>query len=109
MRFPKLTFSSLVLPVFLLIAGAGSIARAESTPDAPRLALANDPAAARPAMVDAPATSRPSDEPAPAQPESQRSSWWVWAVIAAGVVGVATLVVASSGKDPSCPSDRVCH
>ncbi len=50
-----------------------------------------------------------SDAPAPAQPESQRSAWWVWAVIAAGVAGVATLVVTTSGKDPACPSDRVCH
>jgi hypothetical protein len=108
MRFLKLTFSSLFLPVFLFLAlflaCAGSLARAESTPGKPRLALANDPVPAHPAMVDAPA---PSD--AAAQPESQRSSWWVWALIAAGVAGVAALVVVSSGKDPACPSDRVCH
>jgi hypothetical protein len=30
-------------------------------------------------------------------------------VVAAGVAGVAALVVTTSGKDPTCPSGRVCH
>ncbi len=109
MRFPKLAVS-IVLPVFLMISSRSATeARAESASPSPRLALASDPAPARPSMVEVPASTRMSDAPAPAQPESQRSSWWVWAVIAAGVAGVAALVVTSSGKDPACPSDRVCR
>jgi hypothetical protein len=108
MRFPKLTALSRFLPIVLFISIA-SVATARAESPAPRLALANQPASAHPAMVDVPATTRMSDTPAPAQPESQRSSWWVWALIAAGVAGVAALVVTSSGKDPACPSDRVCH
>jgi hypothetical protein len=100
MRFPKLRFLSLVLPVFLFAA----VVRAESPSSKPRLALASDPAPAKPSMVDVPM----SDAPAPAEPESH-SRWWVWAVVAAGVAGVAALVVTTSGKDPACPSGRVCH
>src|SRR3954471_12718183 len=110
MRFPRLTVPSMVLPVFLFVAGAcAALAHAESTPHAPRLALANQPAAAHPAMVDTPKSTRMSDTAEPAQSDSGRSAWWVWAVIAAGVAGVAALVVTTSGKDPGCPSDRVCH
>jgi hypothetical protein len=110
MRFLRLKFLSLILPVFLFISGAiASVARAES-PSAPaRLALAKDPAPARRQMVDVPPSTRMSDAPATAEPESGRSAWWVWAVIAAGVAGVAALIVTTSGKDPGCPSDRVCH
>lgn len=109
MRFPKLTFLSLVLPVFWLVAGAcAAVARAESQSSVPRLALASDPTPAKPAMVDVPASTRMSDTPAPAEPESH-SRWWVWAVVAAGVAGVAALVVTTAGKDPTCPSGRVCH
>ena len=104
MRFPKLRFLSLVLPVFLFAA----VARAESPSPAPRLALANDPSTAKPSMVDVPASTPMSDTPAPAEPASH-STWWVWAVVAAGVAGVAALVVTTSGKDPACPSGRVCH
>ena len=104
MRFPKLRFLSLVLPVFLFAAVAG----AESRSPNPRLALASDPAPSKPSMVDVPASTPMSDTPAPAQPESH-SAWWVWAVVAAGVAGVAALVVTTSGKDPACPSDRVCR
>jgi hypothetical protein len=98
------------LPVFLFVAGAcAAVAHAESTPRAPRLALANEPAAAHPAMVDTPKSTRMSDSAAPAESDSGHSAWWVWAVIAAGVAGVAALVLTTSGKDPGCPSDRVCH
>src|SRR5437660_3346015 len=107
MRFPRLTVPSMVLPIFLFVAGA--LAHAESTPRAPRLALASEPAAAHPAMVDTPKTTHMSDTAQPAQSDSGRSAWWVWAVIAAGVAGVAALVLTTSGKDPGCPSDRVCH
>jgi hypothetical protein len=100
----------MVLPVFLFVAGAcATLAQAESTPRAPRLALANQPAAAHPAMVDTPKSTRMSDATEPAQSDSGRSPWWVWAVIATGVAGVAALVLTTSGKDPGCPSDRVCH
>ena len=110
MRFPRLTVFSIVLPVFLFVAGTvPSVARAESPSASPRLALAKDPAPARPSMVETPADTRMSDTPAPTQRESWHSPWWVWAVIAAGVAGVAALAVTSSGKDPGCPSDRVCH
>jgi hypothetical protein len=110
MRFLRLTVVSLVLPVFLFVSGAvASVARAESPSASARLALAKDPTPARPSMVDTPANTRMSDAPAPAEPESGHSAWWVWAVIAAGVAGVAALVVTTSGKDPGCPSDRVCH
>lgn len=109
MRFPKLTLLSLVLPAFLLVAGASAPgARAESRSPVPRLALASEPAPSKPSMVDVPASTRMSDAPAPAEPESH-SRWWIWALVAAGVAGVAALVVTTSGKDPSCPSDRVCH
>jgi hypothetical protein len=107
MRFLKLTLS-LFLPVILLVSGAmASVARAES-PSA-RLALAKDPAPAKPSMVETPKNTRMSDTPAPADSDSKHSAWWVWAVIAAGVAGVAALAITSSGKDPGCPSDRVCH
>jgi hypothetical protein len=105
MRFPKLTLVSLVLPVFMLFA---TVARAESTSRAPRLALASDPAPAKPKMVDVPASTPMSDTPTPAEHE-WHSKWWVWAVVAAGVAGVAALVVTTSGKDPTCPAGRVCH
>src|SRR5581483_7525736 len=108
MRFPRLTVLSIVLPVLLFVAGAvASVARAESPSASPRLALAKEPAPAHPSMVDTPADTRMSDTPAAAKPESWHSAWWVWAVIAAGVAGVAALAVTSSGKDPGCPSDRV--
>jgi hypothetical protein len=108
MRFLRLTVS--FLSVFLLVSGAvASVARAES-PSAPaRLALAKDPAPAKPPMVNPPTSTRMSDAPEPAPSDPGRSAWWVWAVIAAGVAGVAALVVTTSGKDPGCPSDRVCH
>jgi hypothetical protein len=59
--------------------------------------------------VDTPKSTRMSDTAEPVQSDSGRSAWWVWAVIAAGVAGVAALVLTTSGKDPGCPSDRVCH
>jgi len=110
MRFLKLTFPSLVLPMFLFVSGATvGVAHADSTSKPPRLALAKDPGPAKDQMVDTPKTTRMSDAPEPTQSDSGRSAWWVWAVIAAGVAGVAALVVTTSGKDPACPSDRVCH
>ncbi len=82
-------------------------ARAEPAPT--RLALSNDPAAApRPTMVDAPAQ-HPANAPAAAGSSTHASTWWVWAAVAVAAAGVAALVVTSSGKDPSCPGDRVCR
>jgi hypothetical protein len=72
-----------------------------------RLALAGEPGAAHPVMVDVP--ERATDTPASAPSSTHASPWWVWAAVAAGVAGVAALVFTSSGKDPSCPGDRVCR
>ena len=108
MRFLRLVVLSIILPAVPLISGAtASVARAESPP--PRLALAKDPGPAKTTMVDVPPTTRMSGAPAPAEPDSGRSSWWVWAVVAAGVAGVVALVVTTSAKDPGCPAGRVCH
>jgi hypothetical protein len=83
-------------------------ARADRAPPT-RLALSKDPAAPpRPTMVDAPAP-HPADPPAAAESSTHRSNWWVWAAVAVAAAGVAALVVTSSGKDPSCPGDRVCR
>jgi len=107
MRLLRLTLSSF-LSVFLLVSCAmATVARAESPPA--RLALAKDPASVKPSMVDTPTSKRMSDAPEPAPSDSGRSAWWVWAALAAGVAGVAALVLTTSGKDPGCPSDRVCR
>jgi hypothetical protein len=53
---------------------------------------------------------RPAEaRPAAAAPAHSRSPWWVWAVIAAGIAGLAAIVVTSAGKDPACPADRSCR
>ena len=82
-------------------------ARADQAKTTTRLALAGEPGALHPVMVDVP--ERATDTPAAAPSSRSVSPWWVWAAVAAGVAGVAALVLTSSGKDPSCPGDRVCR
>jgi hypothetical protein len=84
-------------------------ARADDSPSTVRLALAAAPATGNPLAIDAPAA--PTGDAPTATAPSTGSPWWVWALIGAGVAGVAALVLVSSGsfaKDPSCPADRNC-
>jgi len=81
-------------------------ARAESKTPPAQLALAAPPAPHTVALVDPP---RSSDDPAPAKPASGIATWWPWLVVAAGAAGVAAVIFAASGRDPSCPSGRVCQ
>jgi hypothetical protein len=114
MRFLRLTTRSRILTFLMTLALGGALqalcptlAHADGAAPA-RLALSSDPGAGRHAMVDAPGA-RMGDAPAPAERTSSASPWWVWVAIAAGVAGVAALVLTTQGKDPACPSDRVCH
>ena len=114
MGFLGLTSRNTILAV-LVAAALGALApvpaRAEANESTSgvRLTLAAAPATGGPLAIDAPGAPA-GDAPTTATPPTG-SPWWVWALIAAGVAGVAALVVTSSGsfgKDPSCPSDRTC-
>jgi hypothetical protein len=114
MRFLGLASRGKTLTFLMTLALAGAIAalrptlaHADGAPTA-RLALSSDPGAGRHAMVDAPGA-RMGDAPATTERTSSASPWWVWVAIAAGVAGVAALVLTTQGKDPTCPSDRTCH
>lgn len=74
---------------------------------APPSAIASDNRGL-PILLDEPG--QPGSGASATDPGSGPSPWWVWAFVAAGLAGVVALVAtASSGKDPACPSDRVCH
>src|SRR5664279_4972119 len=92
----------------LISAPAGALsptlARADTKSTPAQLALISTPATSAVVLVDAP---RPpsGDAPAPATSEAH-TSWWPWVLIAAGVAGVAAVVLISSGGDPACPPGR---
>jgi hypothetical protein len=79
-------------------------AAAEYRPPSLNLALAA-PATA-PKTVALVKTPGATDEDAPATPA--HTTWWPWALIAAGAAAVGAVVFIASGRDPACPGGRVC-
>jgi hypothetical protein len=108
MRFLGLTvritvLAALAIPTF----GPARLALADARSSKVTLALSAEPAAGKKALVDEPGPSTADDEPT--NPTARGTSWWVWVVMGAAAASVTGLVLASTGKDPSCPGDRVCQ
>jgi hypothetical protein len=122
MRPLKLMVRSTVFAVFALLClvATGWVRPALADTEGPTLAAApsaigldldspNLPnLSALPSLVDEPGRTAPAAHGS--EHGSGSSPWWVWAFVAAGLAGVVALVaLSSSGKDPACPSDRVCR
>jgi hypothetical protein len=109
MSIPDLLTRGTLLAL-LISAPVGALAptraRAETRSAPAQMALISSPAANAVVLVDTPRRLG-GDEPT-AAPQAH-SSWWPWALIAVGVVGVAALVITSNGGDPACPAGRVCQ
>ena len=109
----KLTRGATLALLMLATAATGLRAAPARATDETResslnLALAAPPAASRTvALVKTP---RATDDDAPvATPAAAaHTTWWPWALIAAGAGAVAALIFINSGRDPACPAGRTC-
>ena len=97
----------LVLAVAAAGIAAGPAHAAESK-DAPRgnkLALSAPPAPRAVALVDTPRASTGNTPPK----KAGSTSWLPWIVLAVGAAAVGGAIFLANGKDPACPSGRVCQ
>jgi hypothetical protein len=113
----KLGLAPAIAALAITLTLAGTPARAESkgatqskvAKDPPSKVALVAPPAPPPtvALVDKPRAANESDAP-PSKPAGS-TTWWPWVVVAAGAAGVAATIFLASGRDPSCPSGRVCQ
>lgn len=103
----KLLARRIALALLLLTTAAAGLRAAPAEPRASsvNLALAAPPRTV--ALVKAP---RATDDDAPVAPPATaaHTTWWPWALIAAGAGAVVALVFINSGRDPACPAGRTC-
>jgi len=111
MSTPKLS-NRIARALLVLAVAAGGIAatpvNAAESKDAPRvtkLALSAPPAPRTVALVETPRESK-GDAPR----KTGGTSWLPWIVLAIGAAAVGgAIFLANGGKDPACPSGRVCQ